>query len=58
MELQDVDKFTLKNTDGFDQETLDIMNNELQEDLFFNKTVPYESFIRHNKWRILSKYYR
>ena len=56
-ELQDIDKFTLENTQGFPQNILDAMNCELTKDL---KTIPdevYESAVRHEKFRILNRWY-
>jgi hypothetical protein len=55
--LQDKDKFTLDNTIGFDQSTLDKMNVELSEHLEFISAGSYNSAVRHEKFHLLIRYY-
>lgn len=55
--LLNKDKFTLENTVGFDQSTLDKMNVELSEHLTFISTGSYNSAVRHEKFHLLIRYY-
>ncbi len=55
--LQESDKFTLENTQGFPQNIIDAMNCELAEDLKSLPSEVYECAVRHEKFRILKKWY-
>lgn len=57
MILKNADKFTLENTEGFDENTLDDMNKELEEDVQSISSEGYDHFVRHDKYRILTKHY-
>ena len=55
--LQDKDKFTLENTQGFPQKILDLMNVELTQDIESLPEDMYETAVRHEKFGILQKWY-